>query len=145
MLHVEGAEVRRVREQLGEDQTTFGARWGKHRRTVIRWEQKGTRFNSWLPWRASQLTMPGVEPSKSDAEIWESALRLAERRAKSPLSEKGRKSNGASAKDGATPPAVGRSKARAAVRGKGRVRKSRKRPNPARARRAGRGSPGGRK
>lgn len=44
MTHATGEEVRKVRQQLGEDQTAFGARFKKTRRTVIRWEKSGTSF-----------------------------------------------------------------------------------------------------
>lgn len=53
-MRVNGEEMRRVRDALGESQTVFGLRFGVTRRTVIRWEQAGTVFSEWRRYGAAQ-------------------------------------------------------------------------------------------
>lgn len=43
-MRLTGDDVRSLREQLKEDQSTFGRRFLVSRRTVIRWEQRGHAF-----------------------------------------------------------------------------------------------------
>lgn len=69
-MHVTGEEVRKVRQQLGEDQTAFGARFGKTRRTIIRWEKGGAEFTSWRRYY-------GDSRSESEAERWSALAKLA--------------------------------------------------------------------
>lgn len=45
-MRVEGIEILKVRNALGETQAQFAARFGMNRRTIIRWEQEGTYFYS---------------------------------------------------------------------------------------------------
>lgn len=79
-MRVEGAEIRRVREQLGEHQAQFGARFGRTRRQVIRWEQGGAYFASWRQYRrvGKEYQLEAV----TQADVWAAALKDAERRAK---------------------------------------------------------------
>lgn len=44
-MRLSGESIRRIRTALKEDQTRFGARFGAHRRTVIRWEKLGHFFS----------------------------------------------------------------------------------------------------
>lgn len=60
---VSADELRRVRVALGENQTQFAARFGRVRRTVIRWEQSGACLQTW-----ARHNMP------SEEEIWTAAL-----------------------------------------------------------------------
>lgn len=69
MTHVTGEEIRKVRQQLGEDQTAFGARFGKTRRTIIRWEKGGAQFNDWGGWNR--------EDRKTPADLWRDLAKLA--------------------------------------------------------------------
>jgi len=66
-LSATAADVRGVRQLLGESQTVFAARWGRCRRSVIRWERWGHRF----------LTTFAPGAAASHAEIWETACREA--------------------------------------------------------------------
>lgn len=83
MAIIEAAEVRRVRVALGEDQTTFGARFGKTRRTIIRWEKGGTIFSSWggYDWSTGKQ-----KPSPADA--WKAIVAKAEAKAAKPAKKK---------------------------------------------------------
>ncbi len=69
-MNVTGAEIRKVREQLGEDQTVFGSRFGVHRRTIIRWEKGGHSFSEWGSWKRSDR--------KTEADLWKAVAVLAE-------------------------------------------------------------------
>lgn len=46
-MEIQAQQIKAARLALGEDQKEFGARFQKSRRTVIRWEQRGTRFSTW--------------------------------------------------------------------------------------------------
>jgi flagellar biosynthesis GTPase FlhF len=69
-MNVTGADIRKVREQLGEDQTVFGTRFDVHRRTVIRWEKGGHSFMSWGGWNRPD--------GKSEFDLWRATVALAE-------------------------------------------------------------------
>lgn len=68
--HVQGVEVRRVRERLGEHQAQFGQRFDVTRRTVIRWEKDGTEFYSWGYWKR--------DDRKTPADLWLEAVKAAD-------------------------------------------------------------------
>lgn len=90
--HVQGSEVRRVRERLGEHQAQFGQRFGVTRRTIIRWEKGGTVFTSWGGWDR--------EDRKTPADLWLATVKAADARknsprGKSPTALATRKSRGA--------------------------------------------------
>lgn len=72
---IQGEEIRRVRLALKESQTKFGARFGKHRRSVIRWEKSGHYFDSWVGWRAR--SDPPVKPQFA---LWQQAVAEIEAR-----------------------------------------------------------------
>ena len=69
-MRIDGAKIRKVREQLGEDQTVFGTRFGVHRRTIIRWEKAGNYFSGYLSW--------GSRGGQSRFASWKAAEALAE-------------------------------------------------------------------
>lgn len=64
-MRVEGAEVRRVREALGESKRVFGQRFARCRRTIIRWEKDGAIFSDLGRWDCDLN-----KRTKSDAEFW---------------------------------------------------------------------------
>ena len=69
-MNITGADIRKVREQLGEDQTVFGTRFDVHRRTVIRWEKGDHMFFSWGGWKRPD--------GKSEVDLWRATVALAE-------------------------------------------------------------------
>lgn len=68
-MRVTGLELRRVRMALGESQGQFGARFGKTRRTVIRWEQTEAHLSEWH--YPSRLVNGRTVPrDKSEWNLW---------------------------------------------------------------------------
>lgn len=114
--HVEAAEVRKVRVALGDDQTEFGARFGKTRRTVIRWEQSGAVISTYA--RREFRKGLYVEVEKSPADKWDDLAELAKN---PPATKAGRGSKSGSGKAANGPANTAR-----AARSKARKKKSRK-------------------
>lgn len=127
MSHIEGSEIKRIRERLGESQGTFAARFGKVRRTVIRWEQTGHYFSSWVPWhRSNQLQLKGLGKGKkvqSEQDVWDQAVKNAA----APKTGRRRRSGPAKAPAKTARARVRKKKAKRVTRARGRVTRGRAR------------------
>lgn len=78
-MRVTGNEVRELRKQLGERQAVFAARFGKTRRTQIRWEQEGTRLSDYM--YPARCVKGEYLRDQSEVQVWLSAKAEASERA----------------------------------------------------------------